>query len=76
MCFAPPPMPVAPATPATPATPVQAIDQNKAFASSRSQASGTQQVATGQGAGSTMLTSSAGIDPSSLELGRKSLLGG
>ena len=74
MCFSAPPMPVAPM--ATPATPVQAVDKNAAFASGRSQASGTQQTASGQGAGSTMLTAGVGIDPSSLELGRKSLLGG
>jgi hypothetical protein len=52
------------------------ITQVKQNAAASSQASGTQQAATGQGGGSTMLTEGMGIDPSSLALGRKSLLGG
>lgn len=63
--------------PYVPPAPVIDQTQVKQNAAASSQASGTQQAATGQGGGSTMLTDGGmGIDPASLELGRKSLLGG
>ena len=65
--------PVAAPVPPTP----QPIIENQSRLSAASSASGTQQAATGQGGGSTMLTDGGmGIDPASLALGRKSLLGG
>jgi hypothetical protein len=72
MCFGG--MPAMPAMPETP----KVIDQTqvKQNAAASSQASGTQQAEVGQGGGSTMLTAGIGIDPASLALGRKSLLGG
>ena len=62
--------------PYVPPAPVIDQTQVKQNAAASSQASGTQQAAAGQGGGSTMLTDGMGIDPSSLALGRKSLLGG
>ena len=72
MCGPSPP----PYVPPAPVAPVIDQSQVKQNAAASSQASGTQQAATGQGGGSTMLTEGMGIDPSSLALGRKSLLGG
>ena len=67
-----PPAPVA----AQPQPAPQQIIENQSRLSAASSESATQQAATGQGGGSTMLTEGMGIDPASLALGRKSLLGG
>ena len=76
----PPPPDVPPEPPVVPpvAQPASGIYQSQVRqnAATRSQASGTQQAATGQGGGSTMLTDGVGVDPNTLALGNKTLLGG
>lgn len=76
MCFSAPPAYTPPAY--TPPAIQTGVDQSRDAqnAASVKQASGSQQVAAGGGAGSTMLTGGEGVDPSGLALGKKTLLGG